>query len=343
MMLLDYNMAQLKEFFTAMGEKPFRAMQVFHALALGTAFEDMTDLPLALRQRLREQASEGFLRELDCRKSTDGTIKYLLECADGETVECVFLPNSYGNTVCVSTQVGCAMGCAFCTSGEHGKVRDLSAGEILAQVIAMNRAQGSGRNISNVVLMGMGEPLDNYDNVIAFLRLIGDPAGLGFSMRNISVSTCGLVLQIHKLAQEQLQVTLSISLHSAIDEKRKEIMPIARRYSVAEVMDAARLYFNQTGRRVILEYTMIQGFNVSQEDAQEIARITKGFACHVNLIPLNDSACAYTSPDRGACHAFAHRLEQLGVSASVRRSMGGDIEGACGQLRARNQQERDKA
>ena len=240
-----------------MGEKPFRAGQIMKWLSMGKPFEEMTDLSKELRRKLREGYSEGYARTVTVAQSVDGTKKYLFEFEDGSTVESVFMQKNYGNTICVSTQVGCRMGCEFCASCAEGLKRNLSAGEILAQVTAVNADQGEGRNITNIVLMGMGEPFDNYDQVVKFLRLVNSEAGLHIGMRNISLSTCGLTERIRQFAGENLPVTLSISLHAASDGKRVKIMPSAKQYKIADILDAANGYFLATGRRIIIELSLI--------------------------------------------------------------------------------------
>lgn len=329
--LLSLDPEQLKELLAGMCEKPFVAKQLEDWLGRGVKFEDMSNLSKGLREKLRRAHSEGYARIVEKHTSSDGTAKYLLGMSGGGLVECVLMQYHHGNTLCVSTQVGCRMGCAFCASGREGLVRSLTCGEMRSEFIAA----GEGGEISNVVLMGTGEPLDNYDNVVCFIRALGDRHGI--SIRHISLSTCGLVPGIYKLADEGLPLTLCISLHSAIDEKRRKIMPVASAYSVRQILDAANTYFKKTGRRVIIEYTLIKGFNDGEEDLAALARELHGLNCHVNVIPLNSAAGGYLPPDTGQAKAFAARLEKQGRSATVRRSLGGDIEGACGQLRLKRE------
>lgn len=332
--LLDYNLGELKEELSRIGEKPFRAKQVMKWLIAGRPFEEMTDLSKELRTKLRENYREGYAETCRVLTSSDGTKKYLFRYADGSTVESVFMQKDYGNTVCVSTQVGCRMGCSFCASCKDGLKRNLSAGEILAQVLAVNAGNGEGRSITNIVLMGMGEPFDNYDNVVKFIRLVNDPDGMGIGLRNISLSTCGLVEEIKRFAEEGLGVTLSISLHAASDEKREKLMPTAKSYKIAEILDAANYYFLKTGRRIIIEYAVIEGVNDAKEDVLLLKDLLRGMNCHVNLIPLNgNDGVELKPPDKRRVYAFCEMLGREGISATVRKSMGSDIAGACGQLK----------
>ena len=332
--LLDYNIDELKDLLAGMGEKPFRAGQIMKWLSMGKPFEEMTDLSKELRRKLREGYSEGYARTVTVAQSVDGTKKYLFEFEDGSTVESVFMQKNYGNTICVSTQVGCRMGCEFCASCAEGLKRNLSAGEILAQVTAVNADQGEGRNITNIVLMGMGEPFDNYDQVVKFLRLVNSEAGLHIGMRNISLSTCGLTERIRQFAGENLPVTLSISLHATSDGKRVKIMPSAKQYKIADILDAANGYFLATGRRIIIEYAVIDGFNDGREDVLLLKEALQGMNCHINLIPLNQNdGLALKAPEKRRVYAFCDMLAEEGLSATVRKSMGSDIAGACGQLR----------
>ncbi|MEF9988959.1 MAG: 23S rRNA (adenine(2503)-C(2))-methyltransferase RlmN [Christensenellaceae bacterium] len=331
---LDYN--ELKDCISQIGEMPFRAAQIIKWLTAQKKFDEMTDLSAALRKKLKENFLEGYAKPLQILTSTDGTKKYLFEFPDKSTVESVLMHKNYGNTVCVSTQVGCRMGCVFCSSCVDGLKRNLSAGEILAQVLAVNADMGEGRNLTNIVLMGMGEPLDNYENVIKFIKLVNAPQSLNIGIRNISLSTCGLVEQIKKLADEKLSVTLSISLHAPNDEKRKQIMPTANKYSIKDILISAQEYFAKTGRRIIIEYAMIDGLNDTKEDAQELCVLLRQLHCHVNLIPLHkkDGQTLCATPMQ-KIYSFCKMLEEGGLSATIRKSMGEDIAGACGQLRQR--------
>ena len=316
----------------------FRAGQIAGWLMRGAEIGEMTNLSAALRGRLDEVAVANPVRIMDSFKSKlDETEKFLYALNDGNLIEGVLMRYHDGDTLCVSTQVGCRMGCAFCASTLEGKVRNLTPGEILGQVVTANRhiqASDPGRRVHNIVLMGSGEPLDNYDNVVKFLRLVNDPKGLNISLRNISLSTCGLVRRMYDFAKEGLPVTLSLSLHAPNDEIRRQIMPVANAYSYEEVLTACKYYIEQTGRRVIFEYALIKNLNSDVRHAEELARRLRGMRCHVNLIPLNDvKERKLEAPDRRTVDAFLKRLELKHISATVRREMGADIEGACGQLR----------
>lgn len=333
--LLDMSLQELTDAVVEAGFPKFRAKQVWDWLLKGKDFEQMANVPSDVREKLVENYRVGgvrILERLDSEK--DGTRKYLFELDDGNILEGVLLRYHYGNTLCLSTQVGCRMGCAFCASTKDGLIRNLSPGEMLGQVLAVNADEGGGRSVTNLVLMGSGEPLDNYENTMRFLRLVSAPDGMGISPRNISLSTCGLVDKMGDLAREGLPVTLCVSLHSARDEQRQTIMPIARVWSVKQVTQAAKAYEKATGRRVIFEYALTEGVNDTPEDARALAELLKGFACHVNVIALN---VAQGSALRGSSHveAFLKMLHDLGVSATRRRTLGEDIEGACGQLRQR--------
>lgn len=334
--LLDMDMAELRAELESIGEKPFRAAQIYPWLMERAAFEEMTNLSKALREKLRERYAEGYPAVLEKLVSADGTRKYLLGLADGNIIESVVMAYEHGNTACISTQAGCAMGCAFCASCKGGLERNLTDGEMLGQVLAMNRDLGAGRNITNVVLMGTGEPLANYDNTVRFLKRINAKESLHMSFRNISVSTCGVVPNILKLAEERLPITLCLSLHAATDEKRRQIMPIAKKYSLAETMDAMERYGQVNGRRMIAEYILLHGFNDTEEDGDALAGLLRGMKCHVNLIPYNSiGEGEFASPSKKDVYGFLGKLEKRGLSATVRRSLGQDIDGACGQLRAR--------
>ena len=303
----------------------------------GVGFDGMTDIDKATRSLLSQKYIACPLTIIKKLVSSDKTQKYLYRLHDGNVIEGVLMNYKYGNTLCVSTQIGCRMGCKFCASTLNGLVRNLTAGEILAQVItanAENAAQNEKRAVTNIVLMGSGEPFDNFDNVVGFLKLVNSPEGLGVSYRNISLSTCGLVPEMYRFADLRLPVNLTVSLHSPIDEKRREIMPIANKYSVKEIINAARYYFEQTGRRVIFEYTLIEGQNDTEKDAKNLAGVLKGFPAHVNLIRLNPVRERNLSATKNnQAQKFLGMLESLGISATIRRQMGVDINGACGQLR----------
>ena len=323
-----------------MGEQAFRGKQVISWLYKGVnSFEDMTNLPKTTRKKLEDTYIIGSVKQIDKRISKKGdTIKYLCLLADHNIIECVVMKYNYGNTLCLSTQVGCRMGCSFCASTKQGLVRNLEAGEMVAQVVMANSQLGQEgeRGIRNIVLMGSGEPLDNYDNVIKFLRLVHHPDGLNISYRNITLSTCGLVPKMIKLAQENIPITLSISLHAPNDELRKKIMPVASAYRVDEVIEAGRYYYQKTGRRVTFEYSLIDRLNDNVKDARELAHKLKDFSCHVNVIPINEiEGVPIKRSSESRIQAFVHTLKSLGVHVTRRRELGQDIEGACGQLKRR--------
>lgn len=342
--LASMDIGELKALFAEWGQPAFRAGQVFGWLSKGVKPGDMTNLPKALRQKLAELPYGGS-RIYDKRVSAkDGTVKYLFELEDGNLVEGVLMRYHHGNTLCISTQVGCRMGCAFCASTLEGCVRNLLPGEMLSFIARAEEDEPHGpdkaRSVTNVVLMGSGEPLDNYDNVVKFLALVTSPEGMNISPRNISLSTCGLVPALLRFMEEAPHVTLSISLHGVDDESRSRIMPVNKRYGLGELLPAAKRYAERTGRRVIFEYALMEGQNASKEDAIRLAALLKGINCHVNLIPLNPvKERGLAGVSREKAHQFAAWLEEKGVSATVRREMGTDIEGACGQLRRRVLQE----
>ena len=322
--------------FAAMGQPRFRAGQVFAWLHRGVrSFDEMTNLPKALREQLAaeyELTAPAVARKQVSAK--DGTIKYLWRLGDGHCVESVLMRYHHGNTVCISSEVGCAMGCAFCASTRGGLVRRLRPSEMLDQVLFTQL--DSGAPISNIVLMGIGEPLDNYDNVLRFLALVNDPEGMNIGMRHISLSTCGLVPGIDRLAGEDLQLTLSVSLHAPDDEVRSRLMPVNRRYPIGELLAACRRYFETTGRRISFEYAMIDGLNDTPEMANTLIRRLRGLPAHVNLIPLNRIEESPLQPSaRQAVAAFQKALTDAGITATVRRTLGSDIDASCGQLRRR--------
>ena len=331
--------SELTSFFRGMGQPGFRARQVFTWLHRGVrSFDEMTDLSKPLRAQLAEICY--ITAPTVARKQTsrlDGTIKYLWELADGNCIETVLMQYHHGNTVCISSQVGCRMGCAFCASTIAGKVRDLRPSELLDQVLFTQL--DSGLPVSNIVLMGIGEPLDNMDNVLRFLELVNSPNGLNIGMRHISLSTCGVVPGIDALAEKQLQLTLSVSLHAPDSETRSRIMPVNRAYDVETLFAACHRYFQKTGRRISFEYAMIDGVNDHDWQAELIARKLKGMPGHVNLIPLNDVVESPYKPSKRV-GAFQQKLESLGVTATVRRSLGGDIDASCGQLRRKEMMEK---
>jgi 23S rRNA (adenine2503-C2)-methyltransferase len=293
----------------------------------------MTSLSKALREKLDQRFTIPSLRTLEVlRSKIDGTEKYLFALEDGNVIESVLMRYSYGISVCISSQVGCRMGCRFCASTIGGRVRDLTASEMLGQVIEISRQ--AGERVSHVVIMGSGEPLDNYDNLVRFLRIMGDPDGERLSLRDITVSTCGIVPNIYALADEGLPVTLALSLHAPTQEKRERLLPVSRRYRLPEVMDAMRYYFDKTGRRITFEYSCVEGENTSSEDAVLLADLVRGMNCHINLIPVNPvEERSFRRPDRRDIEAFRGMLEKRGISVTIRREMGRDINGACGQLR----------
>ena len=326
---------ELSEKMSEWGEKPFRAGQVYQWLheKCVMSLDEMKNVPLSLRTKLSETyETRGPEAVTQLVSEIDGTRKYLFALPDSNVIESVFMRYHHGNSVCISSQVGCAMGCAFCASTIGGKVRNLSAGEMLGQIYAITRL--TGERISNVVVMGSGEPLDNYDNLIRFIRILTDERGLHISQRNITVSTCGLVPAMRRLAQEHLAITLALSPHASSQEKRERLMPIARRYHLDEVLEAVRYYHEQTGRRVTFEYSLVAGENDSTKDAAELAALIRGPGVHVNLIPVNPvDETRFSAPDRERVRRFQETLERAGVNATVRREMGRDINGACGQLR----------
>lgn len=324
------------------GQPAFRGRQLFQWLSRGVvSTQEMTDLPKALRAKIDQEG--GISPPSVERKQVsklDGTIKYLWRLSDGNCIETVLMRYRHGNSVCISSQVGCAMGCAFCASTVGGRVRNLTAGELLDQVIFTQK--DSGVPISNIVLMGIGEPLDNYDNVRRFLTLVNHPDGVNIGMRHISLSTCGLIRGIDRLAEEGLQLTLSVSLHAPDDETRSALMPINRGTGVEALLAACRRYFAKTGRRISYEYAMIDGVNDRPEDAKELLRRLKGLPAHFNLIPLNHVEESPLKPStRAAVAAFQKILEDGGITATVRRTLGGDIDASCGQLRRKYNQSKE--
>lgn len=338
--LLNYNLEQLKNIILELNEKSFRAGQIYKALHLGLDFSEMTELSISLRERLSERFIAQPVQIIKSLKSVDGTEKFLFKLVDGNVIEGVLMKYKYGYTLCVSTQVGCRMGCAFCASGLNGLIRNLETAEILGEVIAANKYLSGGlgekRKIINIVLMGSGEPLDNYDNVLSFLRLVSDANGINVSQRNISLSTSGLPPKMLKLAEENLSVNLTVSLHSPFDDERQLIMPVAKRYKIAEILDACSYYFKKTGRRYIFEYVLILGNNDTPRHADALISLLRGKPCHVNLIRLNEvKENQLKSVTDKEAYRFLGLLEKAGLSATLRRRMGEDIDGACGQLRQR--------
>ena len=339
----DLSLGELENLILALGEKKFRAKQLYEGLTQGKAIEDISSLPKSLKARLCEEYENIPVKIKAKFVSVDGTEKYLFEYADGNVVEGVLMKYKYGYTQCVSTQVGCRMGCKFCASTLNGLLRNLTAGEILSQILIVNAlhkddAVGQGaekRAVTNVVLMGSGEPLDNYDEVIKFLRLISAEGGIGMSPRNISLSTCGIVPKMYDLAKEGLPVNLTVSLHATDDITRARVMPVAKAYKIDDILKACDYYFQKTGRRYYFEYTLIAGENCDNEHADALVKLLKGKPCHVNLIRLNEvKERDLKALDDKAAYRFLGRLEKGGLSATLRRQIGVDIGGACGQLRA---------
>ena len=340
--LKSMTIAEIGDVLKALGQPAFRAKQVFSWLHKGVrSYDDMTNLPKPLREMLAEQYPlhiPKVVRKQESQK--DGTIKYLWELSDGNCVETVLMRYHYGNTVCISTEVGCRMGCAFCASTIGGLVRKLEPYEILDQVLFTQVE--SGQPVSHIVLMGIGEPLDNFDNVMRFLELVNHVDGMNISMRHISLSTCGLVPMIDKLAERKLQISLAISLHGPTDEIRNRIMPVNKAYPIAELLAACRRYYDATSRRIHFEYAMIDGVNDREEDARELIRLLKGLQAHVNMIPLNHVQESPLQPSsRQAVLRFQKLLEDAGIPATVRRTLGGDIDASCGQLRRKYTKEKN--
>jgi len=325
---------ELEEQILLAGEKKFRAKRIFEWLHVKRvdSFSKMTNLSVQLREKLEKifcLKSLFIVKRLE--SNTDNTVKYLYRLPDGNHVETVIMEYNYGNTVCVSTQVGCKMGCRFCASTIAGYKRDLASSEILLQIY--EAARDSGRKITGAVLMGIGEPMDNFDNVVNFLKVLSCEQGTNMSLRHVSVSTCGIVPRIYELAEMKLGITLSISLHASNNKSRSEIMPVNNKYDINELLTACRYYFKVTGRRISFEYALIDGHNDKQSDAEELAALLKNFVCHVNIIPVNKIKERNYRSDRKAAEKFRMRLEKLGLNATVRRTLGSDIDAACGQLR----------
>ena len=317
------------------GQKAFRGRQIYQWLhqKLADSFDEMSNLPRPFREFLKQEYSITSLKKADVRISRiDGTRKYLFALKDGNVIESVWMKYKHGNSVCISSQAGCRMGCRFCASTLDGLERNLTPSEMLEQIYQIQK--DTGERVSNVVIMGSGEPLDNYDNLIRFIRLLTDERGLHISQRNITVSTCGIVPEIYRLAEEGFSITLALSLHAPNDEVRKTLMPIANRYGLKEVLEACRIYFEKTGRRLTFEYSLVRGVNDNLDEAKALARLIKGHHGHVNLIPVNPiKERDYVQSDKKAIEAFRSYLEGQGIAVTVRREMGRDINGACGQLR----------
>lgn len=333
--ILLYSIEDLKTYFASAGEKAFRAGQIYEWLhkKLVTGFDEMTNISKALKEQLDTDfyiENPAVVKVLTSK--IDGTQKFLFRLQDGNVIESVLMKYKHGNSVCISTQVGCRMGCKFCASTLDGLVRNLSASEMLAEVYRIQRF--SGERVSNIVLMGSGEPMDNFDNVIQFIKYISDENGLHISQRNITISSCGIVERIKEMADMGLQVTLALSLHAADNETRKGLMPIAYKYTIGEVLEACRYYFQKTGRRITFEYSLVAGVNDTPEESEKLARLIQGINCHVNLIPVNPiKERDFKRSAKLNIDKFQNKLEKYGINATIRREMGADIQGACGQLR----------
>lgn len=334
----DLNFSQIKELVASLGQPSFRAKQLFEGLTQGKDISEISTLPAAMKEQLLSRFEDCAVRIEQVFTGSDGTRKFLFALADGNIIEGVLMQYKYGNTQCVSTQVGCRMGCKFCASTLNGRVRDLTSGEILSQILKVNALVGgtsAKRAVTNVVLMGSGEPFDNYDNVVTFLRNLTCAEGLNISPRNISLSTCGLVDKMYAFAEEGIPLNLTVSLHATTDAERARTMPIANKWSIAEILSACDNYFAKTGRRFIFEYSLIEGENCDKRHAEELIELLKGRPCHVNLIRLNEvKERTLKATDEKSAYRFLGMLEKGGLSATLRRQIGADIGGACGQLRA---------
>lgn len=329
------NLNELTEYVSSLEEQKFRAKQLYdwlHKKHVGS-FDEMSNIPASLKNKLKENGQFISLEPVEVLISKiDGTRKYLFGLYDGNVIESVFMRYKHGNSVCISSQVGCRMGCRFCASTLDGLTRNLTPSEMLEQIYAIERH--TGERVSNVVVMGSGEPMDNFDNIVKFVELLTDANGINISQRNLTISTCGIVPKINELAEKKLQITLAISLHASSDEKRKELMPIANAFSIEELMEACRNYFKMTGRRITFEYSLVQGVNDTNEDSERLVKLIRGINCHVNLIPVNPiKERDYKQSTNKSIEAFKGRLEKSGIQVTIRREMGRDINGACGQLR----------
>ena len=335
--LKNFTEAEMKEFMKEIGEKAFRGTQVYSWIYKGAkTFDDMKNIPKSLREKLEEVSYIGNIDiELKLESKDGKTKKYLFLLNDGNIIETVMMDYDSRVTVCVSNQVGCRMGCRFCASTMDGLVRNLEPWEILDQIMKIQ--EDTGKRVSNLVLMGSGESLDNYDNTKQFLKIVNDENGLNIGYRHITLSTCGIVPKIYELADLEIPINLAISLHSPYDEKRKEIMPVANKYSIKEILDACRYYIKKTNRRVTFEYSLIKGVNDGKKEAEALASLSKGMLCHVNLIPINEvDERDFKKPDKAFIYKFRDYLEERNIPATVRISMGSDISGACGQLRRKH-------
>lgn len=333
----DYDLEDLKKELESIGEKKYRAEQIFKWLYIDKVkeFDEMTNLSLELREKLKSEYDICNFKILRKQESSDGTKKYLFDVLDGNAIESVLMEYHHGRTICVSSQIGCKMGCKFCASTGLKFARNLTAGEIVEQILAVE--QDTGYKISNVVFMGIGEPFDNYDNVMQAIKIINNQKGLSIGARHISISTSGLVPMIYKFADEELQCTLSISLHATNDEKRSEMMPINNRYNIKELMEACKYYIEKTNKRISFEYALAKDNNDNLDDAKELVKLLKGMLCHVNLIPINKIENGkYTKSSNENIIRFRDYLNEKGITATIRRELGSDIDAACGQLRRKN-------
>lgn len=326
---------ELEQIMIQMGEKPFKARQLFDWLhnKRVDSYDEMTNLSRALREKLSCKYPLVDIKVVEVQESRlDGTRKFLFRLGDGNVIESVWMKYHHGNSICISSQAGCRMGCKFCASAIGGLVRSLHASEMLEQIYKISEV--TGEKVSNIVVMGTGEPLDNYENLLRFIRLISDARGMNLSQRNITVSTCGIVPKMYELADEKFQITLALSLHAPDDEKRKELMPVANKYAFKEVLDACRYYFKKTGRRITFEYALVAGKNDSERDARLLSAQIRDINCHVNLIPVNPvRERNYVKSDKNVVVNFKNKLEKYRINVTIRREMGSDIDGACGQLR----------
>ena len=332
------TLGELTAELAVMGEKAFRAKQMYQWMhvKLAAGFEEMTNLSKSLREECGKKFSYTSLETVEIQESKlDGTKKFLFGLSDGNVVESVWMQYKHGNSVCISSQVGCRMGCRFCASTLDGLERNLRPSEMLDQIYSIQRL--TGERVSNVVVMGTGEPMDNYDNLLKFIHILTDENGLNISQRNVTVSTCGIVPKMKQLAKEKLQITLALSLHATTDEKRRRLMPIANKYSIAELMSACKYYFSQTGRRITFEYSLVGGVNDTDEDVAELAALAGPLCCHVNLIPVNPiKERDFVQSESARIQAFKNKLEKNKINVTIRREMGRDIDGACGQLRRKH-------
>lgn len=335
--IVSFTFEELKMEMESIGEKAFRAKQVYEWLhvKLADSFDEMTNLSKALREKLDSSYRIPMVKMVERQISQiDGTNKFLFQLEDGHVVESVLMRYKHGNSVCISSQVGCRMGCKFCASTIGGLERNLLPSEMVGEIYRIQKI--SGERVANVVVMGSGEPLDNYDNFVRFVHLLSDEHGLHISQRNITISTCGIVPNMKRLAEEQLQITLALSLHGSTQEKRKVLMPIANKYELSDVLEACDYYFEKTGRRITFEYSLVHGVNDTDEDAEELIGILKHRNCHLNLIPVNPiKERNFEKPSRKSAENFKNKLEKNGINVTIRREMGSDIDGACGQLRRR--------